>query len=194
MSCDTKTGEVSRIKILGKNDNVECDAVVVCAGAATQSLLKTLLGVRTPILPLKTYTYDIPNAPEQSDSFALVFDNANFTAVAHGDSQVRVQMAGDLVGYDTSYDKKRIRNTLNRVAKTLDVSDVMKHQNLSANLVGISPDDLPVVGHLKHHPNVFVNAGHGIRASSLAFVTGQHLSDQINKGEQSKFAPSRFNL
>ena len=162
---------MTHVKILGKQgEGIQCDAVVVCAGAATQSLLKSLLGVRSPILPLKTYTFDIPC---EHRNFALIFDSANFTAVSHDDNQVRVQMGGDLVGYDTSYDKKRIRNCLNRVAKTLDVTTVMKHQNLSANLVGISPDDLPVLGPLKHHPNVYLNAGHGIRASSLAFVTSK---------------------
>ena len=125
LNYDQKTGQVTHVKILGKQgEGIKCDAVVVCAGAATQSLLKTLLGVRTPILPLKTYTFDIPC--EHKD-FALIFDIENFTAVSHDDNLVRVQMGGDLVGYDTSYDKKRIRNCLNRVAKTLDVSTVMKH-------------------------------------------------------------------
>lgn len=48
----------------------------------------------------------------------------------------------------------------------------MKNANLKAVLSGISPDELPLVGRLKNYPNVYLNVGHGLRASSLCFTTG----------------------
>lgn len=54
----------------------------------------------------------------------------------------------------------------------MDTSEAMKNTNLKAILEGISPDDLPIIGSLKHYPNVYLNVGHGSRASTLSFYSG----------------------
>ena len=45
----------------------------------------------------------------------------------------------------------------------LDEKEALKYDNLRINMLSVSPDDHPVVGNLKHHPNVFVNIGYGQR-------------------------------
>ena len=61
-----------------------------------------------------------------------------------------------------------------------------------------SPDDTPMVGPLRQYPNVYVNGGHGSRTSSLAFITAQMLSEQVEGGAPSdKFQsvrPERFKV
>jgi len=54
----------------------------------------------------------------------------------------------------------------------MDIKEAMSKKNLKEVLTGLSPDDLPLVGSLKHFPNVYVNIGHNAKASTLAFVTG----------------------
>ena len=178
---DSKSGNVTTVRTIGKNQGFDCDAVVICAGANTATLVKKNFGIKLPILPCKTYTFDMPC---EYDNFAFIFDDYNFTAVGLGDGLARVQTNGDLCGNDQSYDKKRIRNCLNRIAKTLDVGDVMKNTNMKACLVSLSPDDLPLVGFLRSYPNVYINAGHGVRASSLSLACGKQLADQIQNGDQ----------
>lgn len=70
-------GNATGVKILGKGE-VSCDAVVICTGAYSARLLADLLRVRCPVLPIKTYTFDI-----QADCLkhALIFLNLHFTAV-----------------------------------------------------------------------------------------------------------------
>jgi glycine/D-amino acid oxidase-like deaminating enzyme len=46
-------------------------------------------------------------------------------------------------------------------------------------MLSISPDDRPIVGNLKHYPNIFVNAGHGQRSTGLAFMSGKAISEII---------------
>ena len=49
-----------QIKILGKSTVIDTDAVVFCTGAATPRLLKDVLKLGCPILPVKSYSFDIP--------------------------------------------------------------------------------------------------------------------------------------
>ena len=88
---------------------------------------------------------------------------------------LRVNIYGDLAGFDQSFDSRRIRNLLNIVGKTLSAQEAMQNQNLRAVLIGVSPDDLPLVGRLKHYPNLYLNVGHGTRAATLSFACGNAL-------------------
>jgi len=167
---DKNTGCVNAVKILGKtSDQIKCDAVVICTGASTARNLSQMLSIRCPVLPLKSYSFDMPT--EFVDT-ALVFEDKNFTVSNITTGLVRVNGFGDFAGFDTSFDKRRIRNLLNIVAKTLDTTEAMKNMNLKPTLTGLSPDDLPLIGQLKEYPNVYLNVGHGTRASTLAFSSG----------------------
>ena len=88
-----------------------------------------------------------------------------------------------MAGHDISFDKRRIRNLLNVLAKTMDTQEALKNVNMKPVLFGLSPDDLPLVGALKHYPNVYLNVGHGTRASTLSFACSEILSKQVNSGE-----------
>lgn len=74
----------------------------------------------------------------------------------------------------------------------------MQKTNLKAVLMGISPDDLPLVGPMKHFPNVYLNVGHGARASTLAFKCGKMLKDQMLNEETDvelkTMSPRRFHI
>lgn len=76
---DTKTGLVNAAKIMGKRgDAIECDAVVMCTGAATARNLSSLLSVRCPVLPLKCYSFDMPC---QYSNQAWIFEDKDYSVV-----------------------------------------------------------------------------------------------------------------
>ena len=77
-----------------------------------------MLNVSCPVLPLKSYTFDMPT--QSLERYAFVFEDKNFTTSHLSNGLFRVNCYGDLAGFDTSFDKRRIRNMLNIVAKTLD--------------------------------------------------------------------------
>lgn len=101
---------------------IDTDAVVFCTGAATPRLLKDVLKLGCPVLPVKSYSFDIPT---QYSPFAFQFDA--FTAVWLKQGVLRINAGGDLAGNSTSFDQRRVRNILNITAKTLDTQDTMKH-------------------------------------------------------------------
>lgn len=120
-------------------------------------------------MPLKAISFDMP---AEYSNIAWIFEDKHFTAVPHGEDLVRVYGFGDLIGLDYSFDKRRTRNLLNVVAKTMDTSQAMSKSNLKPVMTALSPDDLPIVGCLKHHGNVYLNVGHNVKASTLAFSSG----------------------
>ena len=111
-------------------------------------------------------------------------------------THARVYGFGDLVGLDFSFDKRRTRNLLNHVAKTFDTQEAMQNSSLKPVLTGLSPDDLPLVGKLKSYSNVYVNVGHGVKASTLAFSTGHQIATQINENAEAdaRLSPARFHI
>jgi glycine/D-amino acid oxidase-like deaminating enzyme len=65
-----------------------------------------------------------------------------------------------------------------------DRKEALSNKNLQINMLSISPDDRPVVGNLKHYPNIFLNVGNGQRSTGLAFMSGKALSEIIDETNQ----------
>ena len=61
----------------------------------------------------------------------------------------------------------------------MDKQEALNYESLSLNFISVTPDDHPVVGPLRHYPNVFVNGGHGQRQGGLAFVTGKMVAERV---------------
>lgn len=93
------------------------------------------------------------------------------------------QSYADISGQDIWFNQRRVRNFKNNLCQNLNKEECLKYENLELNMLDISPDDMPVVGNLVRHPNVFVNGGHGARASTLAFISAAILNDQIEGKE-----------
>ena len=85
-----------------------------------------------------------------------------------------------MTGQAMQFDERRVRNFKNYFCTTFDKKEVLNNSDLTINLLSVSPDDCPLVGNLRHHPNVFVNTGHGQRSTGLAFVSGKAIADMID--------------
>lgn len=72
-----------------------------------------------------------------------------------------------------------MRNFKNNLCTTFDKKEVLNQRNLAINMLSVTPDDRPMVGNLKQHPNVFVNGGHGQRSAGLAFVCAKAISEMV---------------
>jgi len=115
---EKKESRVTGVRILGKRDgDIRCDAVVMCTGAWTARSLSQL-GVRCPVVPLKSYSFDMPSSAHPLTS--LIFEDKHFSACCLKEGMLRVNIYGDFAGFDQSFDGRRIRNLLNIVAKTLN--------------------------------------------------------------------------
>ena len=96
-----------------------------------------------------------------------------------GKSVWQVNGFADLDSYDNSLDRKRVRNFKNNLCLSMDKQEALNYDNLGLNFVSITPDDHPVVGHIRQFQNVYINGGHGQRINGMAFATAKYTSDLI---------------
>ena len=81
VSYSTNTGLARSVSIMGKLfQEIETDALVVCTGAYTARFLYSTLGVFAPIVPIKSYTFDVPTSSPFSGTHLICHKSA-LTAV-----------------------------------------------------------------------------------------------------------------
>ena len=73
----TSTGLVKGVSIMGKiGQEIEADALVLCTGAHTARVLYQTLGIYAPIVPIKSYTFDVLTATDFSPTHLFFHDSA----------------------------------------------------------------------------------------------------------------------
>jgi glycine/D-amino acid oxidase-like deaminating enzyme len=66
-----------------------------------------------------------------------------------------------------------------------------------AGVMGVSPDDLPIVGPVKRFDGLWVNSGHGFRGTNHSLITADCIAKLMCKEDSSvasSLTPSRFGL
>ena len=109
---------------------------------------------------------------------------------------VRVTGIRDLDGYNDEIRQDRV-DALRKNACTF-VGDIFEDESsirIWAGIMGVSPDDLPIVGKLSKFDNLFVNVGHGFRGTNHSMVTA-HCLAEVMEGNESELiqtvSPQRF--
>jgi glycine/D-amino acid oxidase-like deaminating enzyme len=88
---------VKGVKIIGKNEVIDCDVVVLCAGSFIARLLKDNFGLICPVIPIKGYTFDIPTDTEDKRVHFNFRDRA-FVATRLSENKWRIAAFGDIAG------------------------------------------------------------------------------------------------
>ena len=84
------------------------------------------------------------------------------------------------------------------VADLMDKNEAHSYVNLSTCLRPTPPDDVPIVGPLKFYPNVYLNAGHAGRGTTLGLGTSKLVSELLMEGKATvvddaqPYSPRRF--
>ena len=65
----------------------------------------------------------------------------------------------------------------------METKEGLLAKNINAVLRACSPDDLPVIGALKRHPNVYVNSGHGVRNCAFSIGSSKLLAELLATGK-----------
>lgn len=163
---------------------IEADAFVVAAGAATPALLRPL-GAHLPIAPLKGYSIELPAARIARMPQVSVTDAASkivFAPLGDGPNR-RLRVAGfaELVGPDLSIPPARIERLLQAVDRLFGLKEAPASAALKpwAGLRPATPTGLPIVGQLAGR--VFVNAGQGALGFTLAFGSAARLVAELQR-------------
>ena len=88
---------IRAVKLRGKSELVECDAVVLCAGSFIAPLMKDNFGLICPVIPIKGYSFDIPT-DMPSTGYHLQFKSEAFVATNYKPGTWRIAAFGDISG------------------------------------------------------------------------------------------------
>jgi len=159
------------------DDTIEADAVVVCMGAWSGRLLRTI-GINPHIYPMRGYSITLPSG-EASPSVSvtvlkhrMVFSNI--------DGFIRIAGFADFAGFDTSADSERTRSLL-ELAKRV-APDAAKYDSEDVHAWGgfrpMTPSGQPLVGATGIR-GLFLNTGHGMLGWTLACSTGYEAAQAV---------------
>ena len=171
----TARGSIQAVRY--NNGELQADAYVLCAGAESPRLLKSL-GAGLPIIPVKGYSITVPALPG-APQINLTDTHHKIVFTRLGD---RLRIAGlmEFAGWDRRISAAQIERLL-RLAEQLlpQAGDYRKLQASWAGLRPMTPDGVPVIGPTQWD-NFWLNIGHGMLGSTLAFGSARLLADLVD--------------
>jgi len=179
-SIEPLSGAEPRTIRLSKKDRGEkFDAIVVCAGLASPTMLHSL-GLRIPLVAIHGYTISAAVREPLDAPRSAVVDEQYKIAISRLGQRVRVS-GGAEIGHNNHKHHQATIKTLYRVlddwfpgaARTQDSVQIWKGAR------PMMPDGLPIIG-ASGIPGVWLNLGHGASGWTLACGSARALADCIN--------------
>ena len=171
----TKRGRAHAVVV--DDDTIEADAIVVCMGAWSGRLLRTI-GINPHVYPMRGYSITLPSG-EASPSVSvtvlkhrMVFSNI--------DGFIRIAGFADFAGFDTGADAERTRSLLELAKRVAPDAAEYDSEDISAwgGFRPMTPSGQPLVGATGIR-GLFLNTGHGMLGWTLACSTGYDAAQAI---------------
>jgi D-amino-acid dehydrogenase len=95
----------------------------------------------------------------------------------------RLRFAGTLefAGFDMSLNETRVRSVLRGGMGIIPEIENPQNPERWCGLRPCTPDGLPALDRVSHHPSVYVCTGHGMLGFTLGPISGRLLSEMITK-------------
>jgi D-amino-acid dehydrogenase len=156
---------------------LEPDAVVVCLGAWSYRLLRTL-GINTRIYPMRGYSVTLPSI--ETSNRVSITDPGSKTVFSRLGEEVRIAGFADFVGYRTNRDEIRAHTLLQTALKTAPaIADfTTSSANEWAGFRPMTPNSQPLIGPSAIE-GVHLNTGHGMLGWTLACVSGFEVAANV---------------
>jgi len=164
---------------------IECDAVVLAAGAWSGMLAKAF-GLPLPVRAGKGYAIDCAPAPVQ----LRMMINLSDAKVAVTPLSNRLRLAGTMEfgPHDEKVNDGRVAAILRAPGEYFsDWPADPPHVVAGAGMRPMTPDGLPILGAIPGLSNAYVSTGHGMMGVTLAAGTARAMGDLIVNG---KIAPA----
>lgn len=165
------------IGVITSQGIILCDKVVIASGIRSKDMAYKL-GVRLPLLSLKQYSVTA-NMPENKTLMHNLVDDRTRTFLSPLNRKYLITGHGDL-GFDVeNIQDDRIQYLVNGAKAKIGEFN-SENIDVWANLRTLSSDDVPIIGPLPKYENIYINAGHGTKAVTLALGSGKVVADIID--------------
>ena len=159
------------------DDTIEADAIVVCMGAWSKHLLRTV-GVNPHIYPMRGYSITLP--PGEASPSVSVTVLKHRIVFSNIDGLIRIAGFADFTGFDTSADTERTRSLLELARRV--APDAASYDSGDIRAWGgfrpMTPSGQPLVGETRIR-GLFLNTGHGMLGWTLACATGHEAAQAV---------------
>lgn len=189
-------GKRIRAAELSGDRQIEADEFILCAGAWSPALARTL-DLRLPMQAGKGYSLTLPS-PRQSPEIAAILTEARVAVTPLGGA-LRFGGTMEIAGMNEDITLNRVRGIIEAVARYYPDFKPEDFARIKpwCGLRPCSPDGLPYLGRSARCRNLVVATGHAMMGLSLGPITGQ-LVAQIISGESHAFdlsqvSPDRYN-
>jgi D-amino-acid dehydrogenase len=172
----TDGSSVSRIATT--DGDIDSDAVVLAAGAASPLLTRTM-GVRIPVYPAKGYTLtatvkDAERAPRVGG-----IDERSLVAWSRFGGDIRMSATAEFVGYDRSSTPADYAGIIAAGEQLFPGAIDWDTARYRTGLRPMTPDGPPLIG-LGRHDNLYYNTGHGHVGWTMACGSARMLADLVD--------------
>lgn len=177
---------IQAVHVMGSTvSGVECnhelltaDAYVMALGSYSSQLMKHIEAL--PVYPMKGYSITVPLVDESRAPVSTLLDETYKIALTRFDQRIRVGGMAEIVGYDTSLNKKR-QATLEMVLNDLFPGSYTQGNDVNfwAGLRPKTPDSTPIIGRTRVD-KLYLNTGHGTLGWTMACGSGQLIADIVS--------------
>ncbi len=169
--------DLTRARVrLADGQTLQADQVLVCTGAWTPRLLRSL-ALAVPIQPGKGYSITYTR-PAQVPRRPLVLKEPSVCVTAWG-SGYRLGSTMEFSGYDSRLNRTRLDALVRGASTFLHVPEGPLRQEEWYGWRPMTWDDLPLIGAVPGHPRLHLACGHGMLGVSMSTATGLLAADLL---------------
>lgn len=175
-------GGRARTVVTSAGEELAADAVVLAAGVFNAPLAAGL-GTSLPIRPGKGYSIDYSPAPVQLRTSLTLEDARVAVTTLNGFVRLAGTMEFGRPGVQVSPVRvEAIRRAARENLRGWAESEAQAERAPWAGQRPMTPDGLPIIGHLLSVENVYVAGGHGMLGLTLAPATGRMIAAMVTGG------------
>ena len=178
--------EKDRTEFIGVSTNnglLGFDRIVISAGLQSKDVLDQL-NIPCLLAPVKGYTLSVP-VKNTGNVNTIVSDEKKRMSFAQIGDFIRIAAFAEFAGRDKTIEEKRKRQITQNLEEKIGKFPE-EGRNHWVGLRPVSPDDVPFIGRIKKFKNLYINAGHGSKGTTLALGSARVLMEIMNpKGKES---------
>ncbi len=159
-------------------DAMSADAYVVCLGAFSTPVLRTI-GISIPVYPAKGYSATLETAGFGGAPQVSLTDEAMKIVFTRIGDRLRIAGTAEMAGYSTDINMVRCEALVKRARDLFPNAADYDHPQYWTGLRPSTPSNRPIIGRA-HYNNLFLNTGHGTLGWTEGPGSGRALADLVS--------------